>query len=104
MNNKRKSFYYIKKPSLTEKEFKGLIKLKELIKDGKLQLKEGYGIAPNVIMKDRNIPLEAKILFIYLTCFLFEPLPDTKKICEDLGFPENELEKYLNILIEKNYL
>lgn len=67
----------------------------------------GYGIIPQLVMKDKRLHFASKAIYAYFrsytgsgnSCF-----PTREKICDDLGMSKNTLSKYLQQLIEFNYI
>lgn len=67
----------------------------------------GFGIAPQLVMRDSRLSIEAKAIYSYFqsfagssnTCF-----PSREVILRELNISKNRYYKYLNELIEYNYI
>lgn len=67
----------------------------------------GYGVIPKLVMKDKNISIEAKSIYAYLCSYAGNgetAFPSVSLICEDLGISENRLYKHRKQLVEAGYI
>lgn len=68
---------------------------------------KGYGKVYKQVMRDRDLPLTAKALYAYFCSYTGSgttSFPSRDKIMEDLHLAKNTFTKYLNCLLETNYL
>lgn len=70
-------------------------------------LRAGYGIIPKVVMRDKNLSIEAKAIYAYLTAFAGDKktcYPSRDLMCEELGISINRFTKHLKTLKESGYI
>ena len=69
--------------------------------------RDGYGMIPKAVMKNKDISVEAKALYAYICSYAGsggKAFPSLQKICEELGMSEKRLYKYRNELIANNLI
>lgn len=70
-------------------------------------LSQGYGIIPKMVMKDKELSIEAKSIYSYLCSYAGggdTAFPSVELICHDLGISENRLLKHRKQLIDRGYI
>lgn len=70
-------------------------------------LSQGYGIIPKLVMKDKDLSIEAKSIYSYFCSYAGggnTAFPSVELICSDLGISENRLLKHRKQLIDKGYI
>ena len=70
-------------------------------------LRAGYGIIPKVVMRDKNLSIEAKAIYAYLIAFAGDKktcYPSRDLMCEELGISINRFTKHLKTLKESGYI
>lgn len=70
-------------------------------------MSRGFGIAPRIVMRDKRLSVEAKAIYCYLQSFAgsnLKAFPNRSTILEELNISKNRYYKYLNELIEYNYI
>ena len=68
---------------------------------------KGYGIIPKLVMKDKNLTVEAKSIYAYICSYAGggdTAFPSVDMICSDLGMSENRFFKHRKLLVESGYL
>ena len=77
----------------------------EIILEGVLT--KGYGIMPKMIVLDKNLSIEAKAIYAFLTSFGGNgnaPFPSVETIIKYLSISENRFYKYRKELINNGYI
>ncbi len=67
----------------------------------------GYGIIPKLVMKDKDLTVEAKAIYAYISSYAgngSSAFPSVSLICSDLDIGENRFHKHKKVLIEKGYI
>ena len=70
-------------------------------------LRDGYGIIPKIVMRDKNLSIEAKAIYAYLIAFAGDKktcYPSRDLMCEELGISINRFTKHLKTLKESGYI
>ena len=70
-------------------------------------MKEGYGIIPKLVMRDKDLSIEAKSIYSYMCSYSGNgsvAFPRVKTICADLKISEDRFFKHRKPLIEKGYI
>lgn len=70
-------------------------------------LSQGYGIIPKLVMKDKDLTIEAKAIYAYISSYAgngSSAFPSVSLICGDLDIGENRFHKHKKFLIEKGYI
>lgn len=70
-------------------------------------LSQGYGIIPKMLMKDKELSIEAKGIYAYIASYAGNgstAFPSVNLICSDLNISENRFHKHKVVLIEKGYI
>lgn len=70
-------------------------------------LEQGYGLSPKKVMKDRNLTIEAKAIYAYMSSFAgngTSAFPSMSLMEEDLGISEARLRKHRDLLIKAGYI
>lgn len=68
---------------------------------------KGYGTIPKLVMKDKDLTIEAKGIYAYLSSYAGAgetAFPSVDLICNDLGIGEKRFYKHRKLLEEKGYL
>ena len=68
---------------------------------------DGYGLIPKKIMRDKEIQIEAKGIYSYISSFAGAGLtafPSVSLICHELNISENRYYKYMNFLKSKDLI
>ena len=68
---------------------------------------KGYGIIPKLVMKDKNLTVEAKAIYAYISSYAGNgdtAFPAVDLICSDLGMSENRFFKHRKLLVEFGYI
>ena len=66
-------------------------------------LRDGYGIIPKIVMRDKNLSIEAKAIYAYLIAFAGDKktcYPSRDLMCKELGISINRFTKHLKKLKE----
>lgn len=66
-----------------------------------------YGIVRREVVTDKDIPIEAKGLYGYLSSISdenYDNYPTVKEICCELGISKNSYYKYIKMLQEKEII
>lgn len=70
-------------------------------------LRDGYGIIPKIVMRDKNLSIEAKAIYAYLIAFAGDKktcYPSRDLMCKELGISINRFTKHLKTLKESGYI
>lgn len=70
-------------------------------------LSKGYGLMPQMITRDKDLSIEAKAIYGYLSAFAgnnHEAFPSVELICSELGISENRYRKHRKTLLEKGFI
>lgn len=70
-------------------------------------LVSGYGIIPKLVMKDKDLTIEAKAIYAYIASYAGagkKAYPSVDLICSDLNIGKDRFQKHRKCLIEKGYL
>ena len=70
-------------------------------------LRDGYGIIPKIVMRDKNLSIEAKAIYAYLIAFAGDKktcYPSRNLMCKELGISINRFTKHLKTLKESGYI
>lgn len=70
-------------------------------------LSKGYGVIPKLVMKDKDLSIEAKAIYAYISSYAgngTEAFPSVELICTDLDIGENRFHKHKKNLISKGYI
>lgn len=76
---------------------------------GKLEgvMSKGYGIIPKLIMKDKDLSIEAKSIYAYLVSYTGSgttAYPSVSLMCSDLGISKDRFYRHRKKLVEKGYI
>lgn len=69
--------------------------------------KDGYGMIPKAVMKNKKISFEAKAVYAYICSYAGsggKAFPSLQKICEELGISEKRLYKYRKELVDNGLI
>ncbi|MFJ8262695.1 helix-turn-helix domain-containing protein [Rummeliibacillus sp. NPDC094406] len=70
-------------------------------------LSKGYGLIPQMITRDKDLSIEAKAIYGYLSAFAGnnnEAFPSVELICAELGISENRYRKHRKALLDKGFI
>ncbi|MGN7478994.1 DnaD domain protein [Solibacillus silvestris] len=70
-------------------------------------LKNGYGLSPKMVMKDKRLSIEAKAIYAYMSSYAGHSetaFPSVGLMCSDLGISEARLRKHRNMLVDCGYI
>lgn len=70
-------------------------------------LEKGYGISPKLVMRDKDLSIEAKAIYAYMSSFAGNgesAFPSIKLACIDLNVSENRFRKHRDQLVNKGYI
>ena len=70
-------------------------------------LSKGYGISPKMVTTDRNLTIEAKAIYSYISSFAGNgesAFPEVKTILYHLGISENRYYKHFKLLVKYGYI
>ena len=70
-------------------------------------MEKGYGFIPKLIMKDKELTIEAKAIYAYLSSYTGAgntAYPSISLMCGDLGISEARFYKHRKVLVEKGYV
>ena len=70
-------------------------------------MEKGYGFIPKLIMKDKDITIEAKAIYAYLSSYTGAgntAYPSISLMCGDLDISEARFYKHRKLLVEKGYI
>lgn len=68
---------------------------------------EGYGISPKLVMRDKDLSIEAKAIYAYMSSFAGNgnsAFPSIGVACKDLNVSEKRFRKHRDQLIDKGYI
>ncbi len=76
---------------------------------GKLEgvMAKGYGLIPKLIMKDKDLTIESKAIYAYLSSYTGAgetAYPSVSLMCSDLGISKDRFYRHRKKLIEKDYI
>ena len=69
--------------------------------------KNGYGIIPKSVMRDKNLSIEAKAIYSYICSFAgagASAFPSVKLMLKELNISENRFYKHMKSLTEMGYI
>lgn len=79
--------------------------------DNKVKLngifKQGYGISPKAVMRDKNLSIEAKAIYAYISSYSgsgVTAFPSVDLMCHDLGISRNRFNKHRKLLEDYGYI
>ncbi|AMW99333.1 conserved phage C-terminal domain-containing protein [Rummeliibacillus stabekisii] len=70
-------------------------------------LSKGFGLIPRMVTRDKELSIEAKAIYAYLSAFAgnnSESFPSVNLICDELNISEKRYYKYRKSLLEKGYI
>src|SRR5690625_2449915 len=70
-------------------------------------LEQGYGISPKLVMRDKDLTIEAKAIYAYMSSFAGNgesAFPKITTICKDLNISENRFRRHREMLLNKGYI
>src|SRR5699024_10483228 len=70
-------------------------------------MEQGYGISPKLVMRDKDLTIEAKAIYAYMSSFAgngTSAFPKISTICKDLNISEGRFRRHREPLIEKGYI
>jgi len=70
-------------------------------------MEKGYGIIPKLVMKDKELSVEAKSIYAYFCSYAGAgntAFPSVDLICADLNISDKRFRKHRDLLVEKGYL
>ena len=70
-------------------------------------LSKGYGLIPQMITRDKDLSIEAKAIYGYLSAFAgnnHEAFPGVELICAELNISKKRYLKHRKVLIDKGYI
>lgn len=70
-------------------------------------LKNGYGLSPKMVMKDKRLSIEAKAIYAYMSSYAGQAesaFPSMSLMCSDLGVSEARLRKHRDMLVDCGYI
>ena len=70
-------------------------------------LSQGYGVIPKLLMRDKEISIEAKGIYAYISSYAGNgstAFPSISLICSDLGISEKRFYSHKKILEERGYI
>ena len=70
-------------------------------------MEKGYGFIPKIIMKDKELTIEAKAIYAYLSSYTGAgntAYPSISLMCGDLQISERRFYKHRKLLIDKGYI
>lgn len=70
-------------------------------------MQKGYGFIPKLIMKDRDLTIEAKSIYAYLSSYTGAgntAYPSISLMCGDLDISEARFYKHRKLLVDKGYI
>lgn len=70
-------------------------------------LSKGFGLIPQMLTRDKEVSIEAKAIYAYLSAFAgnnTEAFPSVSLICSELNISENRYHKHRKILLIKGYI
>lgn len=70
-------------------------------------MEKGYGIIPKLVMKDKDLSVEAKAIYAYFCSYAGAgntAFPSVELICSDLNMSENRYRRHRKALLQKGYI
>lgn len=70
-------------------------------------MEKGYGIIPKLVMKDKELSVEAKSIYAYFCSYAGAgntAFPSVELICSDLNMSDKRFRRHREVLVEKGYL
>lgn len=70
-------------------------------------MEKGYGIIPKLVMKDKDLSVEAKAIYAYFCSYAGAgntAFPSVELICSDLNMSDKRFRRHREVLVEKGYL
>lgn len=70
-------------------------------------MEQGYGISPKLVMRDKELSIEAKAIYAYMSSFAgngASAFPKIETACKDLNVSKNRFLKHRKLLIERGYI
>lgn len=70
-------------------------------------MQNGYGIIPKLVMKDKDLSIEAKAIYAYFCSYAGAgntAFPSVDLICSDLNISDRRFRRHRELLVEKGYL
>lgn len=70
-------------------------------------LSNGYGLSPKMVMRDKNLSVEAKAIYAYMSSFAGNgesAFPKIETACNDLNMSKNRFIKHRRDLLERGYI
>ena len=70
-------------------------------------MEKGYGIIPKLVMKDKDLSVEAKAIYAYFCSYAGAgntAFPSVELICSDLSISDKRFRKHRDLLVRKGYL
>ncbi len=70
-------------------------------------MEQGYGISPKLVMRDKNLSVEAKAIYAYMSSFAgngSSAFPKIETACVDLNVSKNRFLKHRKLLIDFGYI
>ena len=70
-------------------------------------MQNGYGIIPKLVMKDKDLSIEAKAIYAYFCSYAGAgntAFPSVNLICSDLNISDKRFRKHRDLLVKKGYL
>ena len=68
---------------------------------------QGYGLSPKLVMRDKNLSIEAKAIYAYMSSFAGSggsAFPKIETACKDLNISKNRFLKYRKELVDYGYI
>ena len=68
---------------------------------------QGYGMSPKLVMRDKNLSIEAKAIYAYMSSFAGSggsAFPKVETACRDLNISKNRFLKYRKELVDYGYI
>ena len=70
-------------------------------------LENGYGLSPKLVMRDKDLSIEAKAIYAYMSSFAGNgenAFPRVDTVCKDLSISEDRFRKHRDQLLNKGYI
>lgn len=70
-------------------------------------MEQGYGLSPKLVMRDKELTIEAKAIYAYMSSFAGNgesAFPKITTICRDLAISEDRFRKHRELLLNKEYI
>lgn len=70
-------------------------------------MEQGYGISPKLVMRDKDLSIEAKAIYAYMSSFAgngSSAYPSISLACRDLNVSEKRYRKHRDMLVDKGYI